>query len=105
MANMAYQDQPITYAPAWQNTPFNPPLNPPEPGRVPLDEVAYDAACMTPLDPPDLAEERYLNGSLCPTSAMGPDGKFTPAPLKVDHGVAMLEESVALEIPDVITQA
>ncbi|KAL7918301.1 hypothetical protein ACQKWADRAFT_304477 [Trichoderma austrokoningii] len=31
--------------------------------------------------------------------------KFTPSPLKVPHGVAMLEESVELGVPDVITQA
>lgn len=31
-------------------------------------------------------------------------GKFTPAPLKVDHGVAVLEESMELGVPDVITQ-
>ncbi|UKZ68440.1 uncharacterized protein TrAtP1_009476 [Trichoderma atroviride] len=30
---------------------------------------------------------------------------FTPFPLKVPHGVAMLEESVELGVPDVITQA
>lgn len=30
--------------------------------------------------------------------------KFTPSPLKVPHGVAMLEESVELGVPDVITQ-
>ncbi|KAL7784102.1 hypothetical protein V8C37DRAFT_396304 [Trichoderma ceciliae] len=31
--------------------------------------------------------------------------KFPPSPLKVPHGVAMLEESVELGVPDVITQA
>ncbi|KAL7935609.1 hypothetical protein V8C35DRAFT_278624 [Trichoderma chlorosporum] len=31
--------------------------------------------------------------------------KFRPSPLKVPHGVAMLEESVELGVPDVITQA
>lgn len=30
--------------------------------------------------------------------------KFGPSPLKVGHGVAMLEESVELGVPDVITQ-
>ncbi|KAK5994582.1 hypothetical protein PT974_05061 [Cladobotryum mycophilum] len=33
------------------------------------------------------------------------DHKFAPSPLKVGHGVAMLEESVELGVPDVITQA
>ncbi|KAL6890834.1 hypothetical protein GGI43DRAFT_387294 [Trichoderma evansii] len=32
------------------------------------------------------------------------DKKFTPSPLKVPHGVAMLEESIELGVPDVITQ-
>ncbi|UKZ79142.1 hypothetical protein TrVFT333_006892 [Trichoderma virens FT-333] len=31
--------------------------------------------------------------------------KFPPSPLKVPHGVAMLEESMELGVPDVITQA
>ncbi|KAL6815094.1 hypothetical protein J3E69DRAFT_375579 [Trichoderma sp. SZMC 28015] len=31
--------------------------------------------------------------------------RFPPSPLKVPHGVAMLEESVELGVPDVITQA
>ncbi|KOS20828.1 hypothetical protein ESCO_004396 [Escovopsis weberi] len=30
--------------------------------------------------------------------------RFTPSPLKVGHGVAMLEESVQLGVPDVITE-
>ncbi|EGR50178.1 uncharacterized protein TRIREDRAFT_105488 [Trichoderma reesei QM6a] len=33
------------------------------------------------------------------------DHSFPPSPLKVAHGVAMLEESVELGVPDVITQA
>lgn len=33
------------------------------------------------------------------------DKKFTQSPLKVLYGVAMLEESVELGVPDVITQA
>lgn len=72
--------------------------------RVPLDEAAYEGACMTPLEPPDNTEERYFNGPPTPANSIGADGKFTPAPLKVGHGVAMLEESVELEIPDVITR-
>ena len=32
------------------------------------------------------------------------EGIFTPAPLKVEHSVAVLEESVELGVPDVITQ-
>lgn len=32
-------------------------------------------------------------------------GKFTPSPLKVGHGVALLEESVELGVPDVVTHA
>ncbi|KAH6603570.1 hypothetical protein Trco_008345 [Trichoderma cornu-damae] len=31
--------------------------------------------------------------------------RFPPSPLKVPHGVAMLEESVELGVPDVVTQA
>ncbi|RFU78405.1 hypothetical protein TARUN_3806 [Trichoderma arundinaceum] len=34
-----------------------------------------------------------------------PNEKFPPSPLKVPHGVAMLEESVELGVADVITQA
>lgn len=31
--------------------------------------------------------------------------RFMKAPLEVDHGVAMLEESVELGVPDIVTQA
>lgn len=33
------------------------------------------------------------------------DHSFPPTPLKVPHGVAVLEESVELRVPDVIMQA
>lgn len=72
---------------------------------VPFDPEAFELARTTPLARPDIAEELFLQE--CPTPMMEYErieGKFTPAPLKVDHGVAVLEESVELGVPDVITQ-
>lgn len=72
---------------------------------LPFDASAYDLACTTPLAPPDVVEERFLNESMTPMMAFEEkQGRFTPSPLKVDHGVAVLEESVELGVPDVITQ-
>lgn len=73
---------------------------------LPFDPDAYELARTLPLTPPDIAEELFLHEA--PTPMMGfehNEGKFTPAPLKVEHGVAVLEESVELGVPDVITQA
>lgn len=47
----------------------------------------------------ELSLDESSNG---PTQSL--DEKFPPSPLKVPHGVAMLEESVELGVPDVITQ-
>ncbi|PTB38258.1 hypothetical protein M441DRAFT_249228 [Trichoderma asperellum CBS 433.97] len=48
----------------------------------------------------DESSNKPAAGSSHPTSK-----KFTPLPLKVPHGIAVLEESVELGVPDVITQA
>lgn len=72
---------------------------------LPFNEVSFDAACKTPLGAPDRDEELYLEGPMTPTTKpRGQQEKFTPGPLQVDHGIAMLEESVESGVPDVITQ-
>ncbi|KAF7543626.1 hypothetical protein G7046_g9963 [Stylonectria norvegica] len=72
---------------------------------LPFDADAYEIARTTPLGPPDSMEETYLHGIVTPMMEYEEEERFfTPAPLKVDHGVAVLEESMELGVPDVITQ-
>lgn len=53
-------------------------------------------------------EEKSLRNTFCSQSTGHDhdhsDGHFAPAPLRVDHGVALTEESLELKVPDVITQ-
>ncbi|KAM0323306.1 hypothetical protein ACHAQA_008898 [Verticillium albo-atrum] len=62
---------------------------------------------------PDLkhvAETKEEQGRLSPTATTDMEvremkrGEFEAAPLKVDEGIAVLEESVELHVPDVVTQ-
>lgn len=64
------------------------------------------AAHLTPLPPPTPEEHRILRE--CPSQMMREEleeGRFHEGPLEVDHGLAVLEESVGLGVPDFITQA
>ena len=72
---------------------------------LPFDRALFDVACHTPLGPPDLDEELYFHEHQ--TAMMGYEsesGHFMSEPLEVDRGVAVLEESVQLCVPDVISQ-
>ena len=72
---------------------------------LPFDPEAFELARTTALDSPDIAEEVFLQESPSPMMEFeNSEGIFTPAPLKVEHGAAVLEESVELGVPDVITQ-
>lgn len=72
---------------------------------LPFDEDAYEEARRIPLAPPDITEDAYLHEAVSPMMEYEENtGRFTPAPLKVEHGVAVLEESVELGVADVITQ-
>jgi hypothetical protein len=72
---------------------------------LPFDSTTFTTACRTPLSVPDRAEELYFDGQMTAMmSSEAEQGHFTPAPLQVDRGVAVLEESVELGVPDVITQ-
>jgi hypothetical protein len=51
-------------------------------------------------DNSEAANDRERKGSEKDTG----EGKFVSVPLKVGHGVAVLEESVELGVPDVVTQ-
>lgn len=64
------------------------------------------AAHLTPLPPPTPEEHAVLRS--CPSQMMKEEmeeGRFHEGPLEVDHGLAVLEESVELGAPDFITQA
>lgn len=73
---------------------------------LPSDEELLQVACRVPLKPPGSAEGRQLDGSTASATDSGePEDGFTAEPVQVDHGVALLEESVELGVPDVVTQA
>lgn len=73
---------------------------------LPFNEYTFDLARRTPLCPPSISEDDFFNGPKTPMEELeDTEGRFLPAPLKVDHGVAVLEESVELHVPDVVTQA
>lgn len=59
---------------------------------LPFNPVMYELACMTPLEPRG-------------TPNAGPRVEEESEPVQVDHGIAMMEESLELGVPDVITQA
>ena len=66
----------------------------------PLSAGALDTNGSLPDDSNEAPIVRECKGSEKGTS----EGKFMPVPLKVGQGVAMLEESVELGVPDVVTQ-
>lgn len=64
-----------------------------------------DRACLTPLPLPTPKEDAFFQSQ--PTRMMEEEleeGRFHEAPLAVKHGIAVLEESVDLGVPDVFTQ-
>lgn len=65
-----------------------------------------DQARLAPLPLATTDENAFLHGH--PTTMMEEEqeeGRFHETPLVVEHGVAVLEESVQLGVPDIITQA
>ncbi|KAI0013589.1 hypothetical protein F4779DRAFT_613320 [Xylariaceae sp. FL0662B] len=69
------------------------------------DSAGFRVAHATPLPPPTPDEQAALHE--CPTPMMKEEmeeGRFHEQPLEVDHGVAVMEESVGLGVPDVVTQ-
>ncbi|KAI0180335.1 hypothetical protein GGR52DRAFT_587902 [Hypoxylon sp. FL1284] len=69
-------------------------------------QYCLTAARLTPLPPPTPDEQATLQSHS--SEMMGEEmeeGRFREGPLEVDHGVAVLEESVGLGVPDFITQA
>lgn len=70
-----------------------------------FDEDAFELACGTPLGEPGQDEENFFNETKSPMMQREEEeGMFMPQPLKVEDGVAVLEESVQLGVPDVVTQ-
>lgn len=64
-----------------------------------------DRACLTPLPLPTPEEDPFFHSH--PTPMMEEEreeGRIHAGPLAVEHGVAVLEESVDWAVPDVITQ-
>ena len=65
-----------------------------------FNEQVYELARMTPLEPRgELGNEQLDNGA-----ALGATEEEESLPVHVDHGVAMMEESLELGVPDVVTQ-
>lgn len=72
---------------------------------LPFDIRSFATACATPLSAPDFDEESYFFGHKSPMMQHEEqEGRFKPEPLEVEDGVAVLEESVQLGVPDVVTQ-
>ena len=72
---------------------------------LPFDEGTFDLARRTPLGPPSTSEDDYFHGVKTSMEELeDTKGCFLSAPLKVVQGVAVLEESVELHVPDVVTQ-
>ncbi|KAK6209090.1 hypothetical protein LQW54_006690 [Pestalotiopsis sp. IQ-011] len=70
-----------------------------------LDEVILNHASDTPLPAPTPHEETFLRESLTLMEEQEiEEGRFHNTPLEVADGVAILEESVEMHVPDVITQ-
>ena len=72
---------------------------------LPFDEASFTAACDTPLIAPDAEEESYFFDHKSPMMQNEEEeGRFRPEPLEVEDGLAVLEESVELGVPDVVKQ-
>ncbi|KAG9250757.1 uncharacterized protein F5Z01DRAFT_677578 [Emericellopsis atlantica] len=72
---------------------------------LPFRERSFRKACETPLEQVTIGPAEDEKGEQLATTIVEDErGAFTPAPLQVGRGVAVLEESVELRVPDVITQ-
>ncbi|KAI6784742.1 uncharacterized protein J7T54_007835 [Emericellopsis cladophorae] len=72
---------------------------------LPFRERSFSKACETPLEQVTIGPGGDKEGIQVATTIVEHEGEaFTPAPLQVERGVAVLEESVELRVPDVITQ-
>ncbi|KAI0178411.1 hypothetical protein BJ166DRAFT_50503 [Pestalotiopsis sp. NC0098] len=70
-----------------------------------LDEIILNHACDIPLPAPTPHEETFLRESLTLMEEQEiEEGRFHDTPLEVADGFAILEESVEMHVPDVITQ-
>lgn len=69
-----------------------------------FDEESFEEAYGTSLAALDLDGLQTHVSTPPATETKYEEGKFTSEPVHVDNGVAMLEESVALGVLDVITQ-
>lgn len=72
---------------------------------LPFNKSAFESACQTPLEPPNPAEEMYLgrDGTDSANHEELSDALITTQ-VHVDYGVAMLEESVELGVPDIVAE-
>lgn len=62
-------------------------------------------ACLSPLPPQTVDELALISAPLTPMEELELDGgRFSSAPLEVNDGVAVTEESVGMRVADVITQ-
>lgn len=66
---------------------------------LPFNQGMYELACMTPLEPRGVSDPRQHSR---PAHLLPREEETKPIP--VDHGVAMMEESLELGVPDVVTQ-
>lgn len=70
-----------------------------------LNEAAFSRACNTPLPPCTPGEHTFLNEKSTRMENLEmEERRFHGGPLKVADGIAVLEESVEMHVPDVMTQ-
>lgn len=67
---------------------------------LPFNQALYELACMTPLE----QQPRGMTGQVATTANASPRVEEESKPVLVSNGVAMMEESLELGVPDVVTQ-
>jgi hypothetical protein len=72
---------------------------------LPFNEAVFTRATLTALPSPTTAEDASLRCGPAPMMEEEiNEGRFHKEPLDVGNGVAVLEESVGLGVPDVVAQ-
>ncbi|KAI1641020.1 hypothetical protein F4809DRAFT_637150 [Biscogniauxia mediterranea] len=70
----------------------------------PSPTTTFIRACLTPLPPPTHGEEKAIRDTASTMMVEESEGCFHREPLDVGDGVAVLEESVDLGVPDIVSQ-
>lgn len=69
-----------------------------------FNKAVFAQACVTPLPPPTPLEDAFFHKLTQMEAEEMDEGYFQERPLEVADGIAVLEESVDIHIPDIVTQ-